>query len=251
MHLRVQEAYTNFEFHKVFHTLHGICATELSSFYLDVLKDRLYSSLPDSQERRSAQSAMYEILLLLLCDMAPILTFTAEEIFRHLPSPLRPVNAAGDAVLTVLAMPQPDVARFEAGRAARQIWENILAIRAEVTKAIEPLRKNGVVGHSLDTRIVLYLDPALQKAVKSSGADMRAVCIVSQAVLADLRNAPVDAVMGDLPGLAVEAGKARGEKCQRCWIYSEELGSDPAHPSVCPRCAEVLRSLPQPAEAAR
>ncbi len=242
-HQKMEAAYTDFEFHKVYHTLHGLCATDLSAFYLDALKDRLYSSLPDSPERRSAQSAMYVILLILLRDMAPILTFTAEEAFRHIPEDLRLKGKDGKFVPTVLAMPHIDLSRAVADAKCREAWETVLAVRAEVTKAIEPLRKAGTVGHSLDTSVTLYLDDDLRKAVDASGADMREACIVSRLALAHRREAPVDAVLGDMPGLAVGVEKAGGAKCERCWIHSDELGADPAHPTACPRCAAVLRAL--------
>lgn len=250
-HRRVEEAYVEFEFHKVFHTLHGLCATDLSAFYLDVLKDRLYSSLPDSRERRSAQTALYEILLLLLRDMASVLSFTAEEVFRYIPEALKPKYADGTDVPTVFAMPPRDVAAFALDDARRRAWESVLAVRAEVTKAIEPLRKAGTVGHPLDTRVTLYMDEELRKAVKLAGADMRAVSIVSRMDTADLKDAPVDAALGDVPGLAVGVRKAGGDKCERCWMYSEELGTDPDHPTVCPRCAAVLRELAAREESAR
>ncbi|MBS5050455.1 MAG: class I tRNA ligase family protein, partial [Desulfovibrionaceae bacterium] len=246
-----EEAYVEFEFHKVFHTLHGLCATDLSAFYLDVLKDRLYSSLPDSRERRSAQTALYEILLLVLRDMAPVLSFTAEEVFRYIPEALKPKYADGVDVPTVFAMPSRDMAAFALDDARRRAWESVLAIRAEVTRAIEPLRKAGIVGHPLDTHVILYMDDELRKAVSLAGADLRAVSIVSRLDTAALGDAPVDAVLGELPGLAVEVRKAGGDKCERCWMYSEELGTDPAYPTVCPRCAAVLRELAAREEGAR
>lgn len=239
----MEEAYLNYEFHKVFHTLHGLCATDLSSFYLDVLKDRLYSSLPDSRERRSAQTALYEILLLLLRDMAPVLSFTAEEAYRYLPDALKPSGGDGAPVPTVLAMPARDTAAYALSDAQRADWAQVMAVRAEVTRAIEPLRKAGTLGHSLDTHVNLFVDERVDKALASSGADMRAVCIVSALDILPFAKAPVDAVYGELEGLAVEVRKAGGEKCERCWIYSEELGTDPAHPTLCPRCTQVMREL--------
>jgi len=118
-----------------------------------------------------------------------------------------------------------------------------MAVRAEVTRAIEPLRKAGTLGHSLDTHVNLFVDERVDKALASSGADMRAVCIVSALDILPFAKAPVDAVYGELEGLAVEVRKAGGEKCERCWIYSEELGTDPAHPTLCPRCTQVMREL--------
>ena len=246
-HESAETAYQEYEFHKVFQGLHGLCATDLSAFYLDVLKDRLYSSLPDSAERRSAQSALYHMLLIMLRDMAPIMSFTAEEVFRHLPEALKPVDAEGKPVITVFALPQKDVAQFHLSDDERGAWEMVMDIRAGVTRAIEPLRKEGVIGHALDTHVTLYVDDKLRAAIADSGADMRSVCIVSQLDIAAFKDAPVDALataqLDECPGLAVRVKKAGGDKCERCWMYSEELGTDPEHPTLCPRCAEVMRTL--------
>ncbi len=238
-HIRIQEACNAYEFHKVFHGLHNLCATDLSAFYLDVLKDRLYSSAPASRERRSAQSALYRILMLLVRDMAPVLSFTAEEVFLHLPEALRP------QVSTVFALPDVMDDAFLLDETERAEWETLAAVRAEVTRAIEPLRKSGVVGHALDTRVTLYADPALTDLLSGLGTDLRALFIVSQLRLLPLEQAPEDesTVRGGLPGLAVKVERAAGNKCARCWIYTEEQGSDDAFPDVCPRCAAVLRSL--------
>ena len=240
-HLRVQQAYTDFEFHKVFHTLHNVCSTDLSAVYLDILKDRLYSSAAQSRERRSAQTALHHILLLLLRDMAPILSFTAEEVFASLPEALRDARIA-----TVFALPPLEEAALREGGlvlddATRAMWERVIAVRGAVTRAIEPLRQAGTVGHSLDTSVTLYADAALKADLAGVGTDMRALCIVSQLTLEDMAQAPADAMDTDVEGLKVAVGRAQGEKCERCWIYSTQLGTDPAHPTLCPRCAAVLR----------
>lgn len=238
-HVRIQEAYAAYEFHKVFHGLHGLCATDLSAFYLDVIKDRLYASAPQSRERRSAQTALYRILLLLIRDMAPVLSFTAEEVFLHLPEALRP------QVPTVFAMPDVMDDAFLLDEAERSKWETLTAVRAEVTRAIEPLRKSGAVGHALDTRVTLYADAGLMALLQGLGTDLRALFIVSQVCLLPLQQAPSDesAVRGGIPGLAVGVEKAAGKKCARCWMYSEELGKSPDFPDVCPRCAAVLSRM--------
>ncbi len=235
-HGRIQEAYAAYEFHKVYHTLHNLCVTDLSAFYLDILKDRLYCSKKDSVERKSAQTALYRILLLLIRDMAPILSFTAEEVFGHLPAVLKPeiktVFAFGGMEPPTAFMPEEE----------KSCFENMIKIRGEVTKAIEPMRKSGEIGHSLDTHVTLYLNEQLRKGLDSIATDMRAVFIVSRLDIAAYENTPDSAfVSEDVPGLAITVEKARGEKCERCWIYSEELGTDSAHPTLCPRCAAVLR----------
>ena len=239
-HQRVQDAYRDYEFHKVFHSLHNLCSTDLSAFYLDILKDRLYSSAPASRARRSAQTALYHILLMLVQDMAPVLSFTAEEVFRHIPEALHP------GAKSVFAFQLMDADAFLLDDADRKRWEAVLAARTEVTRAIEPLRKAGTVGHALDTAVTLYASPELLEVLGGIGTDLRAVCIVSQLHLAPLADAPADLAQADIAEcgkLAVSVAKAVGEKCERCWIYSDELGSDPEHPTLCPRCAAVMKEL--------
>ncbi len=234
-HARVQAAYTEYEFHKVYHTLHNLCTTDLSAFYLDILKDRLYSSARTSHERRSAQTAMLHILHLLIHDMAPVLSFTAEEVFRHLPEALK--NNAS----TVFAVPAHEVPVYVMPEAERSAWETLLTIRSELTKAIEPLRKAGTVGHALDTHVTLYMDAPLTASLEGLHADLRATFIVSKLSLAPLEDAPADAYTAEeVSGLRIAVAKAPGEKCERCWIYSEELGTNPDLPTVCPRCTAVL-----------
>jgi len=121
-------------------------------------------------------------------------------------------------------------------------WASLLQLRAALTRSIEPLRKEGVVGLSLDTCARVYMKPELRAALDNSGADLRAVCMVSQLELHPLEEAPHHAARDeDIPGLAFIVEKASGGKCRRCWLYSRELGTVPAHPELCPRCAGVLQ----------
>ncbi len=239
---KTRDAYTEFEFHKVFHTLHNLCVTDLSAFYLDALKDRLYSFAPKSRERRSAQTALYYILIMLMRGMAPVLSFTAEEVFQHLNEGLRAQSGGGS---TVFASAEPDLAAFDFTAKERALWQKVLEIRAAVTKAMEPLRKSGAVGHSLDARLTLYLPEALLKELQGLKTDLRAVFIVSQLLLKPLSEAGADAIAPEelpegLEGLRLALQKAEGEKCSRCWIYSAELGTDPNFADCCPRCTAVL-----------
>jgi len=238
VHDRVQQAYMDFDFHKVYHTLHNYCVTDLSSMYLDILKDRLYASGAASAERRSAQTAMWHILGMLLRDMAPVLSFTAEEIFAHLPQGLRGTEP------TVFALPPVDSAPFLLDEGKRDDWNVLTAVRGAATKAIEPMRRDGVVGHSLDTRVTLFVADELRQRLEGLHTDLRAFCIVSQIELQPLENAPQGAYRDEeIAGLAIGVEKAHGEKCERCWIYSTELGADAAHPTLCPRCAAVIKDM--------
>lgn len=238
VHDRVQQAYMDFDFHKVYHTLHNYCVTDLSSMYLDVLKDRLYASGPASAERRSAQTALWNILGLLLRDMAPVLSFTAEEIFAHLPEGLR----GGEP--TVFALQPIESAPLMLDEGARDDWNVLAAVRGAVTKAIEPMRRDGVIGHSLDTRVTLFVADELRQRLEGLNTDLRAFCIVSQIAMQPLESAPQGAYCDEeIAGLAIGVEKAHGEKCERCWIYSTELGTDAEHPTLCPRCTAVIKAM--------
>ncbi len=244
-HMRMQDAYASFEFHKIFHTLHNLCATDLSATYLDILKDRLYASAATSQERRSAQSALWYILSLLLRDMAPIMSFTAEEVCDYIPEGLR--QAAGAQAQSVFALPalsKEDLEKFLLDEETLQKWAALYEVRGAITRAIEPLRKDGTVGHSLDTRVQVFVAEDKLAALTSLQVDLRAISIVSQYILKPLAEAPAEAVsFEDAQGIAIIVEKAQGEKCERCWIYSTELGTDPAHATLCPRCAAVMKTM--------
>ncbi|GAB1410016.1 isoleucine--tRNA ligase [Desulfovibrionales bacterium] len=233
-HVQIQTAYENFEFHKVYHALHNLCTTDLSAFYLDIIKDRLYVCGASSPERRSAQTALYHILLMIMTDMAPVLSFTAEELFMHLPSSLRPEGS------TVFALRLAHLPSDLLSAQETETWDTVFAVRSEVTKAIEPLRQSKVLGHSLDACVHVHAtSPELYSILAQVKAELRDVFIVSQVVLSD-QPAPTATVSDEIPHLALSVERARGEKCTRCWIHNENLGSDPAHPTVCPRCTAVL-----------
>lgn len=230
-HQTIQKAYETFEFHKVYHTLHNLCVGDLSAFYLDIIKDRLYVAGEKSLERRSAQTVLWQTLLMLVVDMAPVLSFTAEEVFSHMPDSMK-----GDEK-TVFAL-RPELIEASISDAERTRWELLMEVRSEVTKAIEPLRRERTIGHSLDTKITVYGSPEIVKALES--VDMREFFIVSGAEVLPLEDAPEDAHKPEeLEGLAVSVEKASGEKCSRCWRY-DTLGENPEHPELCPRCTAVM-----------
>jgi isoleucyl-tRNA synthetase len=231
-HDEIQQAYTDFEFHKVYHNLHKTCVVELSSFWLDIVKDRLYCEKQDSQERRSAQTVAWQTLMTLIRDMAPILSFTAEEAFSHLPASLKP------ALPTVFAL-RFDPLEAEITSDERARWELLLDIRSEVTKAIEPRRKDGLIGKSLDAKVTLFGSRDLLSRL--DGVDLLEFFIVSGAELLPDAEAPKEAYASEeVEGMFVLVERAQGEKCQRCWRYDTNLGTHPDHPDACPRCTRVL-----------
>ncbi|MBQ9537135.1 MAG: isoleucine--tRNA ligase [Desulfovibrionaceae bacterium] len=236
LHAIVQQAYTDYEFHKVFHSLYNYCITDLSVLYFDIVKDRLYAEGTNSLLRRSAQTALWEILQILVRDLAPILSFTAEEIWQFIPAHLK------SAEPTVFALQERPLEAFYLSDKVCADWAALEKVRSCVTRAIEPLRAAKTIGHALDTAVTLYLSQDLQTQLASLNTDLRAYFIVSQLHIENLSAAPATAwVDPEVPGVALEVTKAQGAKCARCWIYSTELGTDKEHPELCPRCTSVIQ----------
>ncbi|MDY0261402.1 isoleucine--tRNA ligase [Syntrophotalea acetylenica] len=227
---KVEKAYENYEFHIIYHAVHNFCSVEMSSFYLDVLKDRLYASGAESLERRSAQTAMFRILECVTRLIAPVLSFTAEEIWGFLPGP-RPESVH-------LA----DFVRFSGNSRDKLMedrYDRLLAIRSEVSKALELARNDKVVGHSLDARVLLSsADSGLHELLNSYRQHLAALFIVSQVELLDDLQGGLQCE--SLPGLGIRVEKALGDKCERCWNYSTTVGDSAEHPNLCQRCVEVL-----------
>ncbi len=227
---RCRSAYDSYQFHVVFHALNNFCSVDLSALYFDVLKDRLYTSARDSRARRSAQSSMHEILVALTRVVAPILCFTADEIWRAMPEPLR--RAAGGQPSVFLAdFPTADPAWKDDALLGR--WERLWEIRGAVTKALEEQRRAGAIGQSLEARVAIAAsgrDAELLRGIGERG--LCEVFIVSQVEVAD----------GAGP-LALSVEKARGAKCGRCWNFAEDVGGHADHPELCGRCHPVVTSL--------
>ncbi len=241
-HATIQKAYKNFEFHKVYHTLHNLCVVDLSSFYLDIIKDRLYVEGQDSLKRRSAQTVLWQILLMLLQDMAPVLSFTAEEGFQHLPEAIKSNLNQSETVFALrFAVDSTNVSDEERAR-----WETLSTVRSVVNKAIEPKRKDGVIGKSLDAEITLYATEEIRTLIDSEELDSMEFFIVSRINLEDITAAPADVFESEeMPDLKVAVNPASGNKCERCWRISEQLGSATDFPDACPRCTSVLQTLSQ------
>jgi isoleucyl-tRNA synthetase len=226
---RILKAYRDYQFHVVYHSLHNFCAVDLSAFYLDVLKDRLYVLPSSAPSRRSAQTALHQILESVVILMAPILSFTAEEIWGFMP--LR--ESREESVFLALFPDLPDPAGA-AGMLKR--WEGLQEIRRQVNKALEKARKEHGIGQSLEARVVIAADRATEEFLQSFGEDLKDIFIVSEVELV---------VNGESsPGkMKVDIARAAGEKCERCWIYSPGVGLDPRHRRVCPRCSGILQEI--------
>jgi len=234
---RVLDAYRNYEFHVVYHAVHNFCAVDMSAFYLDIVKDRLYTSLPDSRERRAAQTVMYEIVNSLVRILTPVLAFTSEEIWKYIPKQT-------DDPDSVQLSDMPPVKNEYIDDNLEAKWERILKIRDEISKALEAARKNKVIGHSLDAHVKVYVSQELAQFLTPVAGDLATILIVSRAEVVTDSQAPSGIYISEeIPGLWVEISQAKGDKCERCWIYSEEVGKDGQHPTVCNRCLEVVKNL--------
>jgi isoleucyl-tRNA synthetase len=232
---RCIKAYDEYEFHVIYHTLHNFCVVDLSSFYLDIIKDRLYTSPAEAQERKDAQATMAMILDALVKIMAPILPFTADEIYSHMPADDRKESIHMEDMVTL------NDAWEDKDLAAK--WENIRALRAEVTKALEEARAAKLIGHPLDASIEIKLpEGELADQVKNLPGELNDIFIVSEASLNDTLEGEVYEGK-EIEGLAIKVSKATGVKCERCWRFDTSIGDDTEHPTACVRCATALKTI--------
>jgi isoleucyl-tRNA synthetase len=232
---RVRTAYEEFDFHVAFHTLYNYCTVDLSALYLDILKDRLYVEKNDGRLRRSAQTALYEILSALIRLMAPILAFTAEEVWFALQSEGQP-----RASVHMTAFPEV-VSAFSLTDEQRSRWEILTAVRPQIYKVLEEARASRLIGSSLEAKVTIQAPDEVAKAILGM-EDPEGFFIVSQLEVRATGAAPDGSDESDiLAGVQATVSKAEGGKCPRCWTWNLKIGADEAYPSVCPRCAGVLR----------
>ncbi|MGH9451786.1 MAG: isoleucine--tRNA ligase, partial [Terriglobia bacterium] len=234
---QVEAGYEKFEFHRVYRALADFSAVDLSAFYFDVLKDRLYTAAARSRRRRSGQTALYRMLDALLRAAAPLLSFTTDEAWQHMPAPhLREasVHLAGFVRAAELRESLPPAL-------ARNLekWDRLMGVRNDVLKALECARKAKVIGSGLEAKV--YLDPqdGLKPVIEEYRAFLPTLFIVSQVELGSVW--PADAATSALPGIRIGIAHATGTKCERCWNYSSHVGEDAAYPTVCDRCSQALR----------
>ena len=231
----VRNWYDEFAFHKIYHRVNHFCIVDLSAFYFDVLKDRLYTSAPKSQARRSAQTAVWRIGEALVRFLAPIMTFTSEEVWRYLPK----VDGRSDSVHLAMF---PTAADILGGQVAEQDelqqkdWLSLRGVRDEVLKALEEARNNKLIGSGLEAQVHLSAPDPLYALLKRYEAQLRYLFIVSSV---SLRQGPGNGTAS----VHVEIKKAEGAKCERCWNYSAHVGEDKNYPTVCERCSAVLKEI--------
>lgn len=215
-------AYDNYEFNKAYQAINTFCVVDMSNFYLDIIKDRLYTAKPQSQERKSAQTAMYEILSALVRILAPMTCYTAEEIWKFMP------HRNNDNTESVMLSYYPEVNEKYNNKELEAKWDRIIKIKEEVAKKLEEARANKVIGHSLNAKVIITTEGEELEFVNSNKDLLMAVFITS--------------------GLEVKQGSrditveiADGDKCERCWMYSTTVGEDKENPTICQRCSENLK----------
>jgi isoleucyl-tRNA synthetase len=232
---RVLKAYEDFEFHLVYHSLHNFCVLDLSAFYLDIVKDRLYTSPGQSLARRSAQTAMNEILESLVRLMAPVLSFTSDEIWQHMKGKERSPSIHTELFVPVnTTYKDPELA----GR-----WEDIIALRKEVTKALELARKEKKIGHPLDASVTIGLSPDLMEKIAPYREQLRSMFIVSSVDIKDMDELDGSLESETLPGLRVKVSPSTAPKCERCWVHDPTVGNDTSRPTICKRCIQALAEM--------
>jgi isoleucyl-tRNA synthetase len=236
---RAQTAYGEYAFHKVYRGVYDFATVDMSKFYFDILKDRLYTAPASSVRRRAAQTTLYRIADALVRVVAPLLSFTADEVWTHLPAPqLREKSVH----LAKYVSP----ADLRAGLSAEHLqrmenWPRLIALRERVLKALDDAREAKFIGGSLEARVVLGVDGDVQPLVEQYRDFLRYLFIVSQV---EIYNPAAEGITSyGLTDLSVKIEKARGQKCDRCWNFSEQVGKDERYPTVCERCSAALKEI--------
>jgi isoleucyl-tRNA synthetase len=220
----ILQAYGDYEFHRVYQLLHNFCVVDMGGFYLDVIKDRLYTTGADSQPRRSAQTAMYHVAEAMVRWLAPILSFTAEEIWQSLP------GERGASVLLATDYPFPAAEKLSID------WEQIIGIRDAVAQVLEPLRAAGDIGSGLEAEVTVYAEGTSLAAMQSLGDELRFALITSAAAVLPLSERPESAVLAGEQWVVASA--SADAKCVRCWHRRPDIGAVASHPDICARCAD-------------
>jgi isoleucyl-tRNA synthetase len=246
---RLQEeiinAYDEYEFHVVVHKLMNFCTNELGGFYLDIIKDRQYTAKSDSNARRSCQTAMYLIAEAMTAWMAPILSFTAQEIWEALPLPVS--GERDEFVFTGVWFDgltkqegkqesKQDESTESSGELGNEYWTELLSVRGEVNKALEQARKDKSVGKALEAQVTLFATADLAVKLAKLGDELRFVLITSKATIETVTTAPENALDTEVEGLWLTVAPAEGIKCERCWHVTTDIGTSEVHPTLCGRC---------------
>lgn len=241
---KCMKAYDDYEFLVVTHAVNDFCVVEMSNFYLDIIKDRLYCEELDGKRRRSAQTALYLILDTMTKLMAPILVFTCDEIWQAM------AHRDGDDGRNVVLNQMNEVfTDYALDGKAMEKWDSVIKLRADVNAVLEVARADKKIGKALEAHVSLHAedDETAQVLMSTSGVSLAEIFIVSDCNVTSAAPA-ADSTVGkgtNFPGLTVEVSEAVGGKCERCWMHSPKVGENPDHPTLCPRCADVVAKLPQ------
>ena len=227
---KVNAAYNAFDYHIVFHAIHNFCVIDMSNFYLDIIKDRLYCDDVDSVSRKAAQTAMYRILSAITRLIAPIMSFTADEIWSYIP------HSSSDNPKSVFLNDMPEKSNIKTDADFTAKWDLIAALREDVKKALEIKRADKVIGKSLEADVILYADGEMKELISDFVSELPEIFIVSKVELKDGKGE----FKGELDGVTIDVVKATGEKCERCWKFSETVGTFNDHPTLCDRCYSVI-----------
>ncbi|MGD9592074.1 MAG: isoleucine--tRNA ligase [Candidatus Berkiella sp.] len=229
----IMQAYDSYQFHLIYQKIHNFCVVELGSFYLDVIKDRQYTTKTNGQPRRSAQTVMYYIAHALTRWLAPILSFTAQEIWEHLP---------GDKASSVFLSEWFEFPQVQLNQAMNNdFWQSVMQVRNSVNKALEGERQQGKIGAPLDAKVTLFADGELYSNLMQLKQELRFVLITSEAVVKPLTEKQ-DAIATDLPTLWLKVEKSTDEKCARCWHHREDVNQHAQYPQLCRRCVDNIDS---------
>lgn len=227
----VKNAYENYEFAAIYHHVHNFCTIELSSFYLDFAKDVLYIEAENNKERRAIQTVLYETLLSLVKLVAPILPHTTDEVWAH-------IDSVKEESVQLVDM--PEAKEFADADAIEEKWNSFMELRDEVLKALETARNEKVIGKSLAAHIALYPNDEVKQLLQSVKEDLKQLFIVSGFEIAgDFNEAPENAQSFEKVKIVVT--QAEGETCERCWVVTPNVGEDKDHPTLCPRCATIVK----------
>ena len=232
----VRTSYTEFAFHKIYHRVNHFCVVDLSAFYFDVIKDRLYTYAADSAGRRSAQTALWRINEAMVRLLAPILSFTCEEVWQHLPRVADRLESVHLAEFPNTADILGDKSIPEEDAQQQQDWTTLLAVREQAMKALEEERNSKRIGKSLEAQLVITAADSAYSVLARFKDQLRYLFIVSAVTL-------VQGSGNGSGGVHVEVKKADGAKCDRCWNYSVHVGEDKTYPTICERCSAVLKEL--------
>ena len=227
------QAYKNWQFHIITKELLNFCNIDMSSFYLDIVKDRLYCSGP-SKKRASSQTVLFHTLLNLLSLLAPVLAFTAEEAYKTLREEILSPNGV-ESEESVHLMDFPDVNDLYIDNDLAETWDTLIEVRKEVLKQIEALRSEKTIGHPLEAVVDLYAGGEMYSLLEKNKEELAPIFVVSNVNLIE------QDVASDEKPFEVKVSKSKDNKCERCWKYLDSVGADDSHPTICDRCVSVIK----------